>query len=116
MTDQAGTLDLEPQGDDFLLKRVDGAGQETSIILSPDDVLTLAQSVQKMRQAVHAKRTPQVAAHPGVLATPVAQVGLDSDVHQTEVLMQMIGRNGSRLWFALPLEVAKPVSERGRLL
>jgi hypothetical protein len=99
-------LKLEPAGDDYLLSTANGM----SITLSDADILTLAQSAPLLRDHVLSKHS-----RGGVNArssTPVAQAVLNTDLHRTEILLEMIDQYGTRVGFVLPLDVARPLSER----
>jgi imidazole glycerol phosphate synthase subunit HisF len=103
-------ISLDEVGINFILRSIDAAGNVNSLALSEDDILTLAQSAQKLRDHILARRSRSGAiAH---AMTPVAQIELGVDLHATEILLTMIDRNGARLGFSLPHEVARPLADR----
>jgi len=103
-------LSLDPHGKDFVLKRTSESGETVEIILSAMDVLTLAQSAQRLKDHILAQQS-RSGVSMGV-HMPVAQVSLNTDIHVHEILLGLIDGNGAEQRFALPLEVAKPLAER----
>jgi hypothetical protein len=103
-------LELEPQGDEYLLRQTDKDGVVTEIFLSERSVLQLAQSSLQMQVSILGRKSrPGVDA---VVVTHVAQVGLNTDLALSAVHLTLYQNNGAGLVFSLPLEVAKPLSER----
>jgi|SRR5262249_34640946 len=93
---------LEPEGDHYILTNETGA----SITISDQDVLTLAQSAQRLKDHVLAKYSRGEGAT-AVVATEVVQVAVNTNLHQTHLQLGMIDPAGARTRFALPLDVAK---------
>ena len=103
-------ISLEPRGEIYAIVRVSPGGKTDELLLSPNNVLTLAQSAQLLWGRILSKR-PRIGA-PRVFQTPVVQVRLDTDAHVTEIHLTMISQNGAEATFSLPLNVAKPLAER----
>jgi hypothetical protein len=103
-------ISLEPRGDDYAIVRVSSDGKTEELLLSADNVLTLAQSAQLLQGHILSKRS-RIGA-PAVFQTSVAQVRLNTDAHVTEIHLTMIAQNGAEATFSLPLNVAKPLAER----
>src|SRR5205809_4069522 len=106
MSNDAATIDLDEHGSDFILSRTDSSGQKSSMLLSESDVLTLAQSAQQLKDRIHARHNPKEGGVTRGTVTPVAQVRLNTDIHQMEVMMGMIDGRGAEMEFSLPLVVA----------
>ncbi len=85
------------------------AGDE--LVLSEDDILTLAQSARLLRDQLLARRTrgAKATARP---AAPVSEVVLNVDLHKTVLYLLMIDPKGVEAGFALPLNVAKQLAEK----
>jgi hypothetical protein len=112
MPKSTSTLTLDPDGDDFVLRRVDESGALSEMKLSDDDVLTLGQSSPNLRQRILAKRTPQSGVVSPVFATNVVQVGLAPDTLSEDILLTLVAPDGSQVTFALPPHIARHLSER----
>ena len=100
-------LKLDPEGDGYVLTASDGS----TVNLSDDDILTLAQSAQRLSDHVAAKHSRGEEAR-AVPMSLTAQVELNNDLHQTEVHLRLIAASGASVWFALPLDVAKLLAEK----
>jgi hypothetical protein len=98
---------LEPEGDHYILTNETGA----SITISDQDLLTLSQSAQRLKDHVLAKYSRGGGAT-AVPVTEVAQVAVNTDLHQTHLQLGMMDPAGVLTWFALPLDVAKELVGR----
>lgn len=103
-------LELDPSGDGYRLRQTDMNGRITEIQLSERSVLQLAQSSLQMKVRILGEKSrPGVSA---VVVTHIARVGLNTDLEKTEIHMTLYQNDETGLVFSLPLEVAKPLSER----
>lgn len=103
-------ISLEQRDDEYALIRVAADGTKTEMVLSTANVLTLAQSAQRLRDQL----LPRLS-RPGpdaISTTPVVQVGLNTDLHKTAIHLTMIDPNGAQMSFSLPLQVARQLAER----
>ena len=105
-------LKLMPKGNSYILSRSLPDGTSAEIALSEENVISLAQSARRLMDHILAQHTPKEGSVAPIATTPVAQVVLNTDVHRTEILLTMIAPSGAREAYALPLSVAKPLSER----
>jgi hypothetical protein len=105
-------LSLDPDGDDFVLRRVMPDGTTTIMKLSETDVLTLAQSAPALQQQVLSRHAPKGGDHSAVSATPVAQVALHDESLGEAILLTMIAPGGSRATFALPPHIVELLVQR----
>jgi hypothetical protein len=112
MTLTRSKLSLDPDGDNFVLRRVDANGTTTTMKLSETDVLTLAQSVPALQQLVLSRRKPRGGSHTAVSATEVAQVALHSERMGEATLITMIAQGGAHATFALPRHIVELLAER----
>lgn len=103
-------LELIHQNNDFILRRTTATGT-SQFVLSEDDVLTLAQSAEELRQLIVAKHTPSGLEGRPVVATPAPEATLNYDALHGEILLALIQPNGRRHPFALPLKTAKALHE-----
>jgi hypothetical protein len=103
-------LTLDPQGDNFLLRQVTTEGTAVSMTLSDSDVLKLAQSARTLRHHVLAKRSREGAE--AVALTPVAQIELNTDLHDSEIHLAMIDGHGAKEGFLLTLDLAQSLLHR----
>jgi hypothetical protein len=103
------TLSLEPQANGFLLTQSETG---TSMTISENDILALAQSLPALRDLALARRSPRGDFVSAVVMTPVTRIGLNTDIHKTEIQLLMFDRHGARVGFALAPDVARPLAER----
>jgi hypothetical protein len=105
-------LSLDPDGDNFVLRRVEASGTTTTMKLSETDVLTLGQSVPALQQLVLSRRKPRGGSHTAVSATEVSQVALHSERTGQATLITMIAPGGAHVTFALPRHVVESLVEQ----
>jgi len=74
--------------------------------------MTLAQSAQRLTQHIVEQRSRPEAGFSFSVATPVARIRLNTDLHKSEILLGMIDGHGAEVTFALSPEVASPLAER----
>lgn len=109
MDSDAETISLDSAGNDFVFRRTYANGRREEMILSRQNVLMLAQSAQRLKIRLLVKQSrPGVDA---VVLTPVARIGLNTDVHKTMIHLTMIDQQGEEMGFLLPMEVARPLAE-----
>ena len=77
---------LEPEGDHYILTNEAGA----SITISDQDLLTLAQSAQRLKDHVLAKYS-RGAGTTAVPITRVVQIAVNTDLHQTDLQLGTCG-------------------------
>src|SRR5437763_204298 len=106
------SLSLDPDGDKFTLTRTDDSGSVGTFTLSGSDVLQLAQSAQRLTDQIVARHNRPEAGVSFSVATPIARVRLNVDLHASEILLGMIDGQGAETTFCLGLDVAKPLAER----
>jgi hypothetical protein len=104
------SLQLDPNGDGFMLRRTDDAGHVTEIELSADNVLTLARSAQSLTDQILAKQSRSGA--DAVNVTEVARIGLNHDLHATEIHLSFFDRHGAQMIFALLPQFAQHLVDR----
>src|ERR1700722_4710022 len=102
MTLTESKLSLDPDGDDFVLRRVAADHTTTTMKLSETDILTPAQSVPALQQQVLSRHNRNAADYTAVSATEVVQVALHDEALNQVILLTTIGPGGSRATFALP--------------
>lgn len=118
-----GEISLEPQGENFLLRLKETGAPDIELVLSPQNVLALANTAPSFRQSIMARDYPPGA----VFATPVAQVRAVWDALGENVLMELRFRPDGSVIFELnpalgqrllkelwDLEVDKPASPMTR--
>jgi hypothetical protein len=110
MSDKKPSLSLEPVGREFKLTRIDGHGKRSEMSLSSDNIMTLAQSAQRLRDRILSSNTRSGVT--AVAPTIVAQVELNDALLHSEILLTMIDRHGARACFALPVEIAELLVEK----
>jgi hypothetical protein len=106
------SLTLDPHDNDFVLRRVDASGASAEIVLSDDDVLSLSQSAQLLRDRILSKRTPVGGTVSAVFATPVVQIGLAPDALEENILLTLVAPSGAQVTFSLPSHIARHLVER----
>jgi hypothetical protein len=104
------SLQLEEVGSNFILHRTDDAGKTTEIELSEDNILTLARSLPDLADRLLAARTQTGAV--AVSVTEVAQIGLNLDVHASEIFLSLFDRHGAERKFSLRPEFARHLVDR----
>jgi hypothetical protein len=105
-------LALDPEDDQFLLRRTGPDGRTKSLVLSNEDVLSLAQSAQLLRERILSKRNPAGGEYSAVYATPVVQIGLAPDALGENVLLTLITPSGAQVTFELPPHIVDHLVER----
>ncbi|MGA2190499.1 MAG: hypothetical protein ABSH33_18415 [Steroidobacteraceae bacterium] len=93
------SLELEPNGDRFTLRRIDAVGKLTEMELSEDNLLALAKSIQSETEYILEKRS-RAQTH-SASVTAVAQMGLNVDVHWTQIHLLLIDGHGTGITFSL---------------
>lgn len=99
------SLELDPTGDQFILRRTDSAGATSSIQLTEDNILTLARSLPTVRDLVLARHTRS-----GAVAIEVVEgtgIEVNHDPHATAIHLTFLDRHGRRSAFSVPLTLAK---------
>jgi hypothetical protein len=105
-------IKIEPVGNDFLLTRRDTGGNETVITLSEADILSLALSAQALQLEILRRRDPR---SEGPLAVPAAElvhIELHHESLGESLLMTAVDKNGNRLTYAMPLQLAQNLLAR----
>lgn len=99
-------LILEAVGREYRLTRFHPDGTKTDILLSEDNISSLALSAQRIKDHIVARYKAAGASVESVI--PVGQVGLDTDMHQTELHVDIIPSNGrQKLTFAFSPAAAR---------
>jgi hypothetical protein len=106
MTEKTHGLALDPDGDDFVLRRDNPDGTVSELRLSADDVLTLSQSAPLFRERILARRNPATGGVEAVLVTPVAQFRATPDSLGVDILLTLAFANGAQLTYSLSPRVA----------
>lgn len=110
LTHPSDRISLEQRGDDYALIRVAADGIKSEMVLSAANIITLAQSAQRLRDQLLPKLS-----RPGadaISVTPVVQIGLNTDLHKTAIHLTMIDPNGAQMIFLVPPHVAKLLADR----
>lgn len=118
-----GEISLEPQGDNFLLRLKETGSPDIELVLSPQNVLALANTAPSFRQSIMARDYPPGA----VFATPTAQVRAVWDALGESILLELRFRPDGSVIFELDpalgqkllkdlreIEVDKPASPMTR--
>jgi hypothetical protein len=99
-------LTLEAVGREYRLTRIHPDGTKADILLSEDNICSLALSAQRMRDHIVAKYKAAGVSVESVI--PVGQVGLNTDMHLTELHIDIVpATGGQKLSFAF-----SPVASR----
>ena len=106
------TLSVDPKGNDFVLRRTDSNGTVAEIDLSDEDVLSLSQSAQLLRNHILSKRSPAGGTVSAAFVTSVVQVGLAPDLLGENVLLTMVASSGAQVTFSLPLYIVDILVDR----
>ena len=98
-----GEVSLEPQGENFLLRLKETGTPDIELVLSPQNVLALANTAPSFRQSIMARDYPPGA----VLATPVAQLRAVWDALGENVLLELRFRPDGSVIFELNQALAQ---------
>ncbi len=104
-------LDLDEREQDFILRRTGVDGSVSEMLLSGEDVLSLAQSAQALRERVLSRQDPEGGTVRAVYVTPVTQVGLHLETLAERILLTLVDPLGSQLVFALPHDISEYLIE-----
>lgn len=112
MPEASSGLNLDPNGDDFILSRTGDDGVTARISLTAADIFALTRSALAIREKKLAERQPASGDVEAVLATPVETVALHRDMLGENILLALTGPDGNRFAFALPAALAANLAER----
>lgn len=112
MPKRAAGLSLDAEGNGFILRRTNPEGRTVGMRLSAQDVLTLAQSAQALREQVISRHDPEGERVRAVYATPVVQVGIAPEAIGERILLTLIGPSATELTFAIPAHIAQHLVDR----
>ncbi len=106
------TISLDEDGDNFVLTRTQPDGTTTSITLSPQNVMTLAQSAPLFRERVLSRIYPLGGGVSPVFATVTAQARVAPDALGEAILLTLIAPNGAGVTFEIAPSLARELAER----
>jgi hypothetical protein len=106
----ASQISLDEAGDNSSLTRIDPDGARESIILSPLNVMTIAQSAELFRSRRLSRSVPQGAGYSPVFATPAAQIGIHKDALLENILLTLVAPNGASVTYELSPYLANQLS------
>jgi hypothetical protein len=104
-------LDLKEEGDDFILIAADANGVASSIRLSEDQVMGLAQSGPVFREKIALRHSPEGADASAVLVTPVVNLALQPDSLGEDILLTLISSTNGRVTFGLSPKIAQLLAD-----
>lgn len=84
---------------------------EQEVILSENDILSLAQTAQTLRGHILAKHSHGSGATARYVSN-VSEVVLNVDLHKSHVYLEVIDEAGLSMAYALPAQVARMLSDR----
>lgn len=105
------SIALVAVGNEFIVTHVDAQGEQTALSLSEADVLSLAQSAESFRDHIVARHTPSGGGHPPVVTIPIARVGLNHTLLESDLLLSLFQTSGKEHLFSLPQQVAATLPE-----
>ena len=112
MSSDEPKLSLEPDGVDFVLRRVAEDGTITQMRLSENDILTLCRSIPNLQQEILSRHAPKGADHSPVSVTEVVRVGLGQESLGERILLTLIAPSGGQATFAIPPQIVNLLIER----
>lgn len=112
MSEAAPGLNLDPDGDGFILSRRGDDGVTARIALSASDILALTRSALARREKNLAARQPASGDVEAILATPVESVALHREINGDNLLLTLVSPDGNRLAFAFTAALAAELAER----
>src|SRR4051794_8824823 len=94
-----GQISLEPQGKDFLLVRQRPDGSRDQMVLSENEVIAMIQSAPLWQDQIVQRYKPSRggSVSPTIVAYHAAQIGLNTDLHKTRLLLTLYGQGGEKL-------------------
>ncbi len=105
-------LDLVEEGDGFALLVTDASGKTTRVTLTPDQLMTLAQSAPLVQARILAKRSRTEAGVEAVYSTPVEETILNTDLLNERILLTMVAPNGARVVYEMTAYLANQLVQR----
>jgi hypothetical protein len=112
MDENLSSLTLDPDGDNFILRRTAADGIATMMALSARDVLTLAQSAAALQQQVLARHAPKGGTVTAIAANPVKQIEIIREMLDENILLAITSSGGGQTIFAVPFPVAQHLTEQ----
>ena len=111
MSDRAFGVNIEPDGDEWELRRVAKDGSVTNIRLSNEDVLSLVEYAPLLQDRALSRLPGAAGTMRPVFASEVQQIAVGRDVIG-QVLMEVSLLNGPKLTYSLSGSVALRVARR----
>ena len=105
-------LDLDEDGDCFLLKVTSKDGVSTNVKLTSEQLVTLAQSAPLFQQRILARCSRPEAGVEAVYSTRVEEVILNTDLLKEKILLTFAMPNGAKLVYALTPLLANNLVQR----
>jgi hypothetical protein len=99
--DATAGLDLQEDGDDFILIATDENGTVSRLRLTEDQMLTFAQSAPVVRDKIVLRRSPEEGGVSVVVVTLVSDLGIQPDSLKESVLLTLQSATRGRLTFGL---------------
>lgn len=95
----------------FILQKTDKNGQIREFQLSEDDVITLCMSVENIAKAILERRFRHKEGVTPIFGTIVSGIKLETDVHKSELHMEVTSQSGAQSIFVIPFQVAQGLSD-----
>jgi hypothetical protein len=105
-------IDLTEDGDNFVLKSTLPDGSGSSVILSPQDLMTLTQSSHLWRNRVLLRYHPRANEASAVVATRTRKIGVHIDALGESILLSLTAPNGSKVTYALSQNISLELSKQ----
>jgi hypothetical protein len=112
MAEPTETLSIEPRGSDHILVRVDSHGVKTEIILSEANIGWLSRLAPQHLRKILAAKSAKIPGVTMTLSLPIKNIRLNTDLHQSEILLAIFDRFGGEVDYSMEPALARQLAER----
>jgi hypothetical protein len=112
MAEPTELLSIEPRGSNHVLVRTDQHGAKTEIILSETNIGFLARLAPQHLRKILAAKSARIPGVTMTLSIPIKNIRLNTDLHQSEILLAIFDRFGGEVDYSLDPALARQLAER----
>jgi hypothetical protein len=112
MTEPTETLTFEPRDSAHALIRTDQYGAKTEILLSEANIGMLSRLAPQHFRKILATKTAKMPGVTVTLSLPITNIRLNTDLHQSEVLLTIFDRYGGETDYSIDPVRARQLADR----
>ena len=112
MSETTEQLSIEPRGSNHVLVRTDAHGVRTELVLSEANIGWLARLAPQHLRKILAAKSEKIPGVTMTLSIPVRNIRLNTDLHQTEILLAVFDRFDGEADYSLEPALARQLAEK----